>query len=119
MLTVCWPSSGFFDPDSGVYRIEWQLARWTGLAWDTLTGTQQLSDTETAAVLSSGVLNLTKADLYAVIGNDFLTHPNRLRIGVRAMNRAGMRSCSECPSLPCTCAHNAMGDEAFYAPWVS
>ena len=60
-LTVCWPAPGFVDHESGVWHIEWQLARWTGAVWDTLGSTQQLDETETKALVGGGVLNFTKA----------------------------------------------------------
>ena len=53
-LLVCWNAPGFSDPDSGIWQIEWQVARWTGLVWDTLTATQQLGEAESAAIAAGG-----------------------------------------------------------------
>ena len=36
-INLCWDAPGFVDPDSSVWKLEWQVARWTGLVWDTLT----------------------------------------------------------------------------------
>lgn len=114
---MCIPSPGFIDLESGVWRLEWQVARWTGLTWDTLTATQQLGEAETAEVLHAGRLNITKHWLRQVVGSDFMIHPNRLKLGVRALNRAGLRSCAE-PS--CTTRHGcSCATSSFYAPWAS
>ena len=62
---------------------------------------------------SAGPLNITKQLLHDAIGFDFMIHPNRFRLGVRALNRAGMRSCVDCPMPPCSCANLS-----FYSPWA-
>ena len=103
-LRACWNSPGFVDAESHVWTLEWQLARRVGLMWDTITGTQQLSETETAVAVEAGYLEVSKEQLLAVIGADLLVQPNRFRMGVRAVNRAGLRSCSRCVAPPCSCA---------------
>ena len=102
---------------SGIWSIEWQIARWTGLVWDTVLGTQIIPESEIPPAdnfTKLVQLNFTKQQLYELIGGDFLTHPNRLKVAVRAINRAGLRSCASCVVQPCSCA-----DSSFYAPWAA
>ena len=52
LLMLCWPSPGFVDKESGVWKLEWQVSRWTGLVWDIATDTQQISHEETTQLLA-------------------------------------------------------------------
>ena len=131
-VAVCWAALGFDDQESGVWRLEWQLARRVGFTWDTLSTTLQLTEAETLASNRDGRLLLTKEALAAAVGADFLVHPNRLRLGLRAVNRAGLRSCASCASQPCSCERlvgpnaarttaesiAAVAHEAVHSPWA-
>ena len=128
-LRICWESPGFVDSESDVWALEWQLARRVGLLWDTITATQQLNEADTAAAIEAGFLEVTKQQLLAIIGADLLVHPNRIRMAVRAVNRAGLRSCPACPVPPCSCVFSAGPRDspssiaadnhaAFYSAWA-
>ena len=41
---MCWDPLGFADNESGVWQLEWQLARWVDgeNVWDTITETAVL-----------------------------------------------------------------------------
>lgn len=111
-LFICWDGPGFVDDESGVWALEWQLARWTGNGWDTLTATQSIlgSQLEQSHLLSDmagqGIFEISMAQLTAAIGTALALHPNRFRVGVRAVNRAGLPSCAlaMCSRPPCPCS---------------
>ena len=55
------------------------------------------------------------ADLAEAVGYPVPRHPERYRLGLRVVNRAGLRSCLLCVAQPCSCAHT---DAAMHAPWA-
>ena len=128
-VRACWKPPGFVDAESGIWALEWQLARRVGLVWETITGTQQLSEADTAAAVEAGYLDVTREQVLAVIGADLLVHPNRFRMGIRAVNRAGLRSCDHCVEPPCSCATEHRRDSPasiaaaehaeFYSDWAT
>ena len=78
-LRLCWPTaSGFTDDESGVWYLEWQLARWTGLAWDTVTATQQLSHNDSSAAAREGAYELTKAQVERIPAHT--PHPRHTKV---------------------------------------
>lgn len=116
VLAICWGPPGFSDGESGVWVLEWQVSR---LVIDQISGdesytavmaTQQLAsdDAKLFGTPEAGALNITQQDLIDASGGNFFAHPNRLRIGVRAINRAGLSSCGDdaCVVQPCTCANS-------------
>lgn len=62
-LVLCWDSPGFADSESGIWKLEWQLARLVHGAWDTITATQQLDEFTAAAIASSGRLVVSRTIL--------------------------------------------------------
>jgi hypothetical protein len=100
-LMLCWPADGrsFLDRESGLWTVEWQLARWVpdNASWTTAIPTQRLSPGAGRALADGGLLNLSQADLTSISAFATLTHAHRYRLGVRAVNRAGVVSCG--PSL--------------------
>lgn len=102
-IMLCWPvpgsfgaDVGFSDPESGVWYLEWQVAVYVASSstWDTITSTEALSEGASLAALQMGTLRLDAATLTsAADGLAVPRHPRYYRIGLRAVNRAGLRSC--------------------------
>ena len=141
-LVACWDQGGFADDESGVWRFEWQLARFVGDPifgrWDTLTTTHSIDATVPGSleegawlrardptsellgpVSRAGELVLSAGYLRGLLGGyQPLAHSNRLRLGIRVVNRAGLRSCAPfaCTNPPCSCA----AELSFAAaPWAA
>ncbi|KAL3925495.1 MAG: hypothetical protein SGPRY_003632 [Prymnesium sp.] len=95
-LSLCWqPQTSFLDPESELWTLEWQLARWVAdnSTWDTLIPTQTLAPTWGQEIAKMGMLNLTNEALQSISTFASLEHPHRYRLGLRAVNRAGVVSC--------------------------
>ena len=94
---MCWdPGESFSDPESGVLALEWQLAHWVrGYGWDTLLRTQRLTDAEMEAALQNGTIAFTPEFLTRMTGIQLPLHGRRYRLGLRALNKAGRRSCGD------------------------
>jgi hypothetical protein len=93
-LTVCWPLNDFVDEESGLWRLQWQLAGWVeGVGWDVLMETQSLPEARSMAALMSSSLHLSAEELHGVLGRATPSHRGRYRLGVRVLNRAGLHSC--------------------------
>lgn len=92
-VTLCWEPPGFTDDESDVWRLEYQVARWSldQYQWDIYLPTQVLSYHETRAALVAGRLTIRSE----INGSDWdlLSLNNRYRVGLRAVNRAGIRRC--------------------------
>ena len=93
-LIVCWEPPGFADPESGVWRLEWQISRWSmdQQEWDVLSKTHVLDENRTQAVLAAGEFVLSTEEMERATGLE-LAFDERYRLGFRAINRAGLRSC--------------------------
>ena len=95
-LIICWhPDPGFVDHESGLWTLQWQVARWVvdASVWDTAIPTQTLSPEFSRQVHATGMLNLSQEQLVSVSAFLELRHPLRYRLGLRAVNRAGVVSC--------------------------
>ena len=97
-LAVCLDTvPGFVDDESDVWYLEWQLARWVptggGGVWSTLTPTQALREGESTDISKHGVLHLEAHTLTEATGGFEVPTKGRYRLGLRAVNRAGLRSC--------------------------
>ena len=124
-LTLCWDSPGFVDSDSGIWRLEVQISRLrrgssgllsrdgSGLPnfdrqWDVIRGTEVLPYEETRNVLRDGQL-VIRSDRDSALdgGEELFRHNNWFRVGLRAINRAGLRSC---PPTVSDCKQQGEGD---------
>ena len=114
-MAVCWDRrrSGWRDAESGVWLLEWQLARYSDGIWDTISPTQTLTPERTLDVLRNGRLDLNASELSAAAGLQVPKHPNTYRLGVRAVNRAGLRSC---PGTALSCDQLPPGTDS---PWAA
>ena len=129
--------TSFEDGESGVYELEYQVSRWVpdpddlqpwnvqGWAsfeppavwqdsdnWDTIQQTQTVAGERLAATLSRGYLSISRAELTAAVGQVHPMHPNWYKVGVRARNRAGLRSCQG-PHEDC------VGNSTKNGPWAA
>ena len=117
-LAVCLASvPGFADDESGIWYLEWQLARWvatpSGGVWSTLTPTQYLREDESSEVNEHGVLHLTAHTLSEATGGFEVPGKGRYRLGLRAVNRAGLRSC------PIGISCNSVVEEGYDSDWAA
>lgn len=95
-LQLCWPpQASFSDHESGFWTLQWQVARWVADigVWDTITPTQTMHPNLGQEVANGGVLNLTSQALQSISVFATLRHNEQYRLGLRAMNRAGVVSC--------------------------
>ena len=94
---LCWPTKfgSFIDQESGLWTLEWQLARWVVDAgvWTTAIPTQPFQPKEGRTLADGGVLSLSDEFLTAISEFAKLEHPRQYRLGLRAVNRAGAVSC--------------------------
>ena len=126
-LRLCFPAQGFVDGESGVWKLEWQLARWLGWRWDTLTQTHELNAEEWPDVglaldlAEPAALFFSRERIAAAIGGGLDLQTNRFRVGVRAVNRAGLRSCNPllCTVPPCSCAIDLQQPATALTAWAA
>lgn len=93
-IVICWHAPGFADGESGIHRLEWQLARRLGTAnvMDTLISTQSIENAMLPFVgLQTGLngagrLVLSSARINAAIGVPLALHGIHFRVGLRAVN---------------------------------
>ena len=99
-IVVCWHAPGFADGESGIHRLEWQLARRLGTAnvTDTLISTQSIENAMLPLVglptglNGAGRLVLSSARINAALGVPLALHGMHFRLGLRAVNHGESRS---------------------------
>ena len=96
-LALCWAAPGWVDAQSGVWRLEWQLARWVADSGAfTVDGvTVALPPNASSVAVAAGELRLSSAELRSR-GYVDLTNAGTYKLALRAVNRAGLYSCDGC-----------------------
>ena len=99
-ILICWRAPGFADGESGINRLEWQLARRVGTAEkaDTLISTQSIENAMLPLVglptdlNGAGRLVLSSARINAAIGVPLTLHGVHFSVGLRAVNHGEPRA---------------------------
>ena len=93
-IWICWDSPGFYDNESFVHALEWQLARKLDSgAWNVMLETQTTNASQTARAIADGKLDVSREVLQEASDNpNVLSSGSIYRLSVRAVNRAGLRS---------------------------
>lgn len=100
-ILICWQAPGFADGESGIDRLEWQLARRVAAGvMDTLTPTQRIESVAWPQVgLSDGLngparLLLSSESINTAVGMPLALHGTHFRVGLRAVNRGACMASS-------------------------